>query len=334
MKRAGNLYASIATPDNLRLAFYKAAGVKHDRPEVVRFREKLSDNLALLRQQLTLQKPDIGHYRFFQVRDPKPRHICAASFPERVLHHAVMNICEPVLDRYGIYDSYACRKGKGSVRALERAQMFSQKNGWYLKLDIRRYFDSIDQGVMLQLLHRRFKDKPLLHLFDQLLAIYHTDPGKGMPIGNLISQHLANFYLGHLDHWIKEILRVRYYLRYMDDFILFGENRILLKEQLGLIRTYLDKKLRLEIKENVQLNRCGYGIPFLGFRVYPCCIKLGVQSKRRFRVKFRQYERKLFLGQWSEVELIRHMEPLLGFTYTASSQAFREHVIESYGVLS
>lgn len=213
MKRAGDLYASITEPDNLQLAFYKAAKGKHDRHEVILFRKALDDNLSLLRRQLIQRCPDVGHYRFFQVRDPKPRRICAASFPERVLHHAIMNICDPVLERYAIHDSYACRKGKGTIRALERARIFSRRNGWYLKLDIRRYFDSVDQKIMLNLLRRKFKDQKLLHLFEQLLDTYQTEPGKGLPIGNLISQHLANFYLGFFDHWIKESLRVRCYLR-------------------------------------------------------------------------------------------------------------------------
>jgi RNA-directed DNA polymerase len=334
MKRAGNLYPSICVTDNLRLAFYKAARGKHARPEVDLFRKNLDRNLSLLQQQLILRNPDIGHYRFFQVRDPKPRRICAASFPERVLHHAVMNVCEPALDRYAIYDSYACRKGKGSICALERTRSFSLKNGWYLKLDISRYFDSINHGVMLRLLHRRFKDKALLQVFSQLLATYHTEPGKGLPIGNLVSQHLANYYLGHLDHWIKETVRVRCYLRYMDDFILFSRSRQKLKQQLGSIHNFLEDHLQLQLKDNIQLNRCRYGIPFLGFRVYSHVIRLGVQSKKRFREKIRQYERKFIAGQWTENELIRHVEPLLGFTFAASSKNYRKHVIQEYGVLS
>ncbi len=334
MKRAGNLYGSIVEPDNLRLAFLKAARGKHDRQEVVLFRQNLDRNFVQLHQQIKHQRPDIGHYRFFQVRDPKPRRICAASFPERVLHHAVMNICEPVFERFAIHDSYACRKGKGSVAALNRACSFARKNSWYLKLDIRRYFDSIDHYVISRLLHRRFKDKPLLHLFARLLATYSTEPGKGLPIGNLISQHLANFYLGHLDHWVKETLRVRYYLRYMDDFILFSNNQLQLKKQLDVVHTYLDDKLKLQLKGNIQLNRCRQGVPFLGYRVYPGYIKLGVLSKKRLRTKFQQYEHKFLVGQWTQKELIRHMEPLFGFTFAASSQGFRKHVIERYGVLS
>jgi len=239
MKRAGNLYGRIAEPLNLKLAFYMAAKGKLDRREIIQFANNLEYNLALLRHQLIYRQPDIGHYRFFRVRDPKPRNICAASFPERVLHHAIMNICESAFERYAVYDSYACRKGKGTIRALERARSFSRKNTWYLKLDIRHYFDSVDHSVLLRLLHRRFKDPQLLYLFAEIIATYHTSPGKGLPIGNLISQHFANYYLGILDHWIKEELRVRCYLRYMDDFILFADTRQKLQQRKRFINPIL-----------------------------------------------------------------------------------------------
>jgi len=158
MKRAGNLYQAIGGYNNLHLAFWKAARGKYNRPEVEVLSRAIEENLGKLQQQLLKQQPDIGHYHFFQVQAPKRRNICAASFPERVLHHAIMNICEPVLERYAIYDSYACRKGKGTIRALKRAESFARKNRWYLKLDIRHYFDSIDHNVLLGLLRRRFKD--------------------------------------------------------------------------------------------------------------------------------------------------------------------------------
>ncbi|MEA2060748.1 MAG: hypothetical protein U9P10_09650 [Thermodesulfobacteriota bacterium] len=132
-KRKGGLYDDIAEYENLYIAFDKASKGKKDRREVIGFREELDLNLMKIRQQLQSGVLDIGHYRFFRVFDPKPRNICAASFPERVLHHAVMNVCEPFLDNYLIYDSYACRKGKGNRKAVQRAQVFAQKFPWYLK---------------------------------------------------------------------------------------------------------------------------------------------------------------------------------------------------------
>ena len=179
MKRAGSLYSHISSYDNLCVAYHKAVRGKQDRSEVFRFCNNFDTNIQLLREQLIQKRPDIGNYSFFTVRDPKSRDICAASFNERVLHHAIMNVCGDVLDSYAIYDSYACRKGKGAPKALARVQKFARRYSWYLKLDVRKYFDSIDHGIVLELLKRRFKDEDLLALFAKLLDTYHTDRGKG-----------------------------------------------------------------------------------------------------------------------------------------------------------
>ena len=334
MKRAGNLYRRIPDYDNLCLAFWKAARGKHQRPDVVAFKNRFDENIQKLQNDLLARRPDVGDYRFFQVRDPKPRSICAASFPERVLHHAVMNVCEPVLEAHAVFDSYACRKGKGNRKALDRAQRFSRRFPWYLKLDIRKYFDSIDHADLMDGLARKFKDRDLLHLFRTLLETYYTAPGKGMPIGNLISQHLANFYLSGFDHWVKEDLKIRGYLRYMDDFILFGPDKPYLKAALTQVRVYLAEKLALELKDDIQLNRCAHGIPFIGYRVLPSHIRLSPRSKRRFISKFKEYESKWQSGEWSEADLVRHMEPLIDFTRAAHAGDFRRNVISRFGVPS
>lgn len=334
MKRIGGLYPQICDTENIRIAFRKAAKGKRDRPDVVEFQKNFDANIEKIRHGLLEKTPDIGHYSFFRVHDPKPRDICAASFPERILHHAVMNICEPMLERYSVFDSYACRKGKGNLKALERARAFARRFKWYLKLDIRKYFDSIDHSVMLHMLERRFKDKALLGLFKQLLDTYQTRPGKGMPIGNLISQHLANFYLGSFDHWIKEVRGVSRYVRYMDDMICFGPNRDYLNAELGEIRNFLKSELALELKENVQLNRCRNGVPFLGFRVYPDRIRLSPRSRKRFTGKFIEYERRWQDGEWTQADLVRHMEPLVSFTKLAGATSFRRNVIHRFGVSS
>ena len=334
MIRAGNLYGQISTCDNLCLAFWKASRGKHSRSDVIDFRKNFDANIKKLQGDLERHVPDVGHYRFFKVYDPKPRSICAASFAERVLHHAIMNVCEPFLESYAIHDSYACRKGKGNRKALKRAQDFSRSFDWYLKLDIRKYFDSIDHAILSEQLARRFKDRDLLELFQVLLETYHTDSGKGMPIGNLISQHLANFYLGVFDHWIKEDLRIKGYLRYMDDFILFGPDKVFLKSTLEQVRTFLEEKLVLALKDNIQLNRCVRGIPFIGYRLFPAYIRLAPQSRKRFIIKFKEYENRWQTGEWSINELVRHMEPLIEFTRAANTGKFRTDVIQRFGVSS
>ena len=222
MARGRGLYLKIPEPDNLRLAFNKAVKGKSDRQEVIRFRHDLDENLAALRRELQSGEISLGPDRFFTILDPKERIICAAPFHDRVLHHAVMNICEPVFERYSIFDSYACRPAKGLHKAITRAQEFSRQYQWYLKLDIRSYFGSIDHKILNRLLARRFAERRLRDLFGHVIASYRTEPDSGIPIGNLLSQYFANFYLSHLDHWLKEERHVPGYLRYMDDFLLFG----------------------------------------------------------------------------------------------------------------
>jgi len=229
---------------------------------------------------------------------------------------------------------YACRKGKGPRKALSRARSYAGRFSWYLKLDIRKYFDSIDHEIMMDLLSRRIKDRQVLSLFRGLLETYHTKSGKGVPIGNLISQHLANFYLGFFDHWVKEERKIRAFLRYMDDFVLFGQDKAYLQNELIHIERFLACRLALELKESIQLNRCSRGIPFLGYRVFPRKILLSPSSRKRFREKFRKYEKNWVQGRWSEMELVRHMEPLVEFTKAANTAGFRLNVMERFGVPS
>ncbi len=334
MKRARGLYKQIHTYENLCQAFWKASRGKQDRKEVIAFRGDFDTQITKLQGELLRHAPDIGHYHFFKVYDPKQRSICAASFPERVLHHAVMNICEPLLEAFAIHDTYACRKGKGNRKALSKAQHFARRHNWYLKLDIKKYFDSIDHGILLRLLARRVKDKDLLSLFEKLFDTYHTRPGKGLPIGNLISQHLANFYLGSFDHWIKQDRKIKGYLRYMDDMLIFGHDRALLKAELDKIRKYLHGQLDLQLKAAIQLNRCRHGFTFLGYRGFPHRIKLSPRSKRRFLHKFKRYEQMWRVGQWSTAELIRHMEPLIEFTRAAGATGLRRSAFQHFGVSS
>ena len=330
VRRTGNLYEKIADPDNLRLAYLKSRRGKSARPSVLSYALDLDNNLTQLRRGLLSLTPlRLGDYRYFMVYDPKPRMICAASFNERVLHHAVMNVCEPVFENYAIFDSYACRRGKGGERAIKRAQHYCRQYPWYLKLDIRKYFDSISHQILQKNLSRRFREKRLLNLFDEILATYETFPGKGLPIGNLISQHLANFYLGRLDHWLQEEVGVKGYLRYMDDFLIFSQDRLVLKGWWTLIETFLATELGLQVKSNGQLNRTICGIPFLGYRVFAQKLRLGSLSRLRFQYKFKLYEKFYEKGIWGEIELQKHVEPLLAFVRKAETAGLRRRVLEA-----
>jgi len=232
---------------------------------------------------------------------------------------------------YLIHDSYACRRGKGVDAAIDRARYFSRRCPWHLKLDVRKYFDSIDHEILKILLRKRFKDRILLSLFDQIINGYSKDPGKGVPIGNLTSQYFANHYLAPLDHYIREQLRCHYYVRYMDDCIIWQDSKESLKEIHQKIREYLKKHLLLELKPDC-LNRICHGLTFLGYRIFPWEMRLSNRSKERFQRKIRLYHENYLKGDWSEEEIARHVEPLLSFVKRAESESFRRMVLSNMGL--
>jgi retron-type reverse transcriptase len=334
MRREKCLYARIAETENLLDAFHESAKGKGTSQDVIDFRRNIDANIAELRSRLKNREYVIGNYFFFTIRDPKVRKICASDFPERVLHHAIMNVCEEAFESFHIHDSYACRKGKGNQKALARARQFARRHSWYLKLDIRKYFDSIDHDIALALLKRRFKDAALLELFARILDSYHVSPGKGIPIGNLFSQYLANFYLAFFDHWIKEDRKVKAYVRYMDDFLLFSNDKEILCAALNEIRDFLKTRLALTLKNDVQINRTACGVPFLGARVFPAHTILQTPAMKRYSKKYRHYEKNYREGVWPETDLACHMEALNAFAKNCDSHRFRNLMIDRFGVLS
>ena len=207
MKRATDLYPRITERDNLRLGFYRALRGKRDRNDVREFASRLDANLSEMAIRLQSGAIAVGRCSQFTIHDPKRRIITAPCFPERVLHHAIMNVCEPEFERFLIDDTYACRRGRGRIAAVQRARGFSARFPVALKFDVRKYFDSISHELLMAQLRRRFKDGRLLDLFQKIVEAYQTEPGTGLPIGSLTSQHLANFYLAPFDRFVKEILR-------------------------------------------------------------------------------------------------------------------------------
>ena len=247
--------AQIADAENLRLAFWKAAKGKRGKADCLAFRERLDENLAALRAELLAGNVPVGDYHYFTVHDPKERLICAASFRERVLHHALMNVCEPVLERAAVFDSYACRKGKGRMLAVDtraglcpNARLVSEDG----HPEVFR-FDSPGDAAR-RCWDGSSKTRWLLGVFDRILGSYHTAPGRGLPIGNLTSQHFANFYLAPLDRFLKEELGRGAYVRYMDDFVVWGESGRELREVCERVRSFLTAELKLELKANTAIK--------------------------------------------------------------------------------
>lgn len=250
MHRERHLFERVVDFDNLYRAFLSASAGKRDRPEVIAFEFDLERHLWEIRRELQGEAYQWGAYRRFVIRDPKMREIRAAPFRDRVVHHALFNVIDAIFTRGFITDSFACIPGRGSHRAAERYRAFVRARrgeGYALQCDIRAYFASVDHEVLTQRLGRRIADRRLLAVLRSLVQHGAEKPGKGMPIGNLTSQLFANLYLDAFDHFIKEQLRVRHYVRYMDDFILLLDDRASARVHLATVRQFLAEVLQLEL---------------------------------------------------------------------------------------
>ena len=323
MKRVGHLMEQIVSLDNLHLAYHKACRGKQRKREVLKFAEHFDDEIQRMRQEIVDGTIAIGDYHYFTIHDPKERIICAAPFRERVLQHAIMNICHQYFDRTLIDTTYATRKGKGVYAALDKAVEAMSHYEYSVKLDFRKYYDSIDHAVLKEKLRSRFKDKKLLILFDKIIDTYCVREGKGLPIGNLTSQYFANAYLSELDHKAKEQWEVKGYIRYMDDILIVGNDREKLKNCVKRMTAFSSEKLHLLFKPPI-FRKNKDGQTFLGYRVMPYYYKLSGRSKKRFRSKLLKYDKLLNEGRWTEGQYEEHILPLLSFAQHAESKAFRK----------
>ncbi|MBF0429268.1 MAG: group II intron reverse transcriptase domain-containing protein [Magnetococcales bacterium] len=326
MHRTGNLFNAIVSFGNLWYAAHKAWRGKKDKTRIADFYFNLERELLVLQEELVSGQYQPRPYHVFEVTDPKRREIAAADFRDRVVHHAMINILDPLFEKRLIFDTYACRTGKGTHAAVQRAQQFSKQLPFFLKCDIRKYFQSVDHAILQTLLVRIIKDQRVLDLLARIIAppVPGHPPGKGIPIGNLTSQHFANLYLGEMDHFIKERLRVAGYLRYMDDFLFFGQTKSLLHEIHFEIRQFLHERLSLILKDRVTtLAPVNDGIPFLGCRIFPSTIRLPQKGLARFRSKLYARESEFFQGKISETLLSRSVGSMIGHMVHADTLAMR-----------
>ena len=327
MKRVGFLIEKIADTDNILHAFYKARRGKQLKKEVVAFSNSLDDNVFKLRESIFSGKVDVGNYTYFNINDPKPRKICAAAFHERVLHHAIMNVCHQYFEKHLIDSTYATRPNKGIYQAIDKAKSASKKYPFVAKFDFRKYFDSIDHEILKSKLERLFKDKKLLNVFNKIIDSYSTQENKGLPIGNLTSQYFANHYLSSMDHYVKEDLKVKEYIRYMDDFLVFASDMDELKMFIEKIKFFSEDVLNLTLKPIIILN-VRDGIPFLGYKVFPQKVLLNSRSKKRLRFRIVKYQEYLDKGIWSENRYMEHLIPLMAFSNHAYSKGLRCDIIK------
>lgn len=255
------------------------------KKDVLEFKSRLEDNIFELHRELKYKTYQHSNYTAFNVCDPKLRRIHKATVKDRVLHHAIFRILYPIFDKRFIFDSYSCRIEKGTHRGVIRLESFCRKlsrnnykNIFALKCDIKKYFDSVDQDILLGLITKRINDANTIWLIEKIIRSFPT----GLPLGNVTSQIFANIYLSELDQFVKHVLREKYYLRYCDDFIILSENEDYLCNLISLISSFLNENLKLNLHPH-KIIICKYrqGIDFLGYVVLPYHKVLRTKTKRR-----------------------------------------------------
>lgn len=303
MKTFNNLYSKIYDFQNLYLAYIKARRGKRYTPDALKYRANLETNLITLQNELVWKTYRTGEYKTFYVYEPKVRMVAALPFKDRVLQHALCNIIEPIHEARFIKDSYACRPGKGIHAGANRAQYFMRvvkRQGplFCLKGDIAQYFPSVDHNVLKNLLRKHIVCADTLWLCDEIINSASSLSGcpKGMPIGNLTSQLFANIYLHELDIFMKQDLKERCYVRYMDDFVVFANSKTHLQDIRKKLTGFLEDELKLKMNGKTQVFPVkSRSVDFLGYRMWPTHRLLRKTSKIKMNRKL-----KLFMKQYNQ----------------------------------
>lgn len=331
-----DIYSEICSLKNLMKAWINAKKGKTKRRYVKRFQRNLRNNLLKLREELTNQTYKPCSLKTFILRDPKTRKISKSAFRDRVVHHALCNLIVPNFEKGFIYDSHANRIGKGTLKAIERFDKFKRKVSknntkecYVLKADIKHYFQEINHNILIKIIRRKIKDEKVIWLVDKILSV--NKKTKGMPIGNLTSQFFANLYLNELDQFVKHKLKAKYYVRYVDDFIILYESKKQLEEWKTEINNFLKEKLKIELhpsKSNVL--KLSSGINFLGFRVFFYHKLIRKSNLKNFDKKFNNL-RILFdeeiIGR--EKALVS-LEGWLAYCSNANTHKYRKHLIKNF----
>lgn len=343
MMRVCDIWPRLVSFENLLKAFRKAWLGKRGRLGVAEFELDLEKELLALQRELQEGRYQPGDYRLFTIYERKPRVIAAAPFRDRVVHHAIMSLIEPPLDRTFISDSYACRRGMGVHLAIDRYQTWAQTYRYTLKMDVRQYFPSIDHDLLKEKLRRRIKDQCTLELLDRIIdgsprgnrepyyflgddLFTPLERCAGIPIGNLTSQFFANLYLDDLDHYIKQVLNVRPYLRYVDDMVVLDHD----KNRLADIRAAVRDRLaadRLVLHPNkAHITHAGDGLNFLGYVVFPQRRRLRNDNGHRFARKLRRMAQAYGTGRLERCKVVASTQSWIGHAKHADTDGLRRAI--------
>ncbi len=314
-------YPELTSIENLFKAWEEFKKGKRKRKDVQVFERFLEDNLLILHQRLKEKTYQHGQYFAFYVQDPKIRHIHKAQVTDRVVHHLLYKHLYELFDRSFIYDSYSCRLEKGTHKGITRLEKFTRfvsknytKPCWALKLDIKKFFASVDHLVLLSLLKSKISDSDILWLLSEIIDSFQSEQGvgKGIPLGNLTSQVFANIYMNELDQFVKHQLKVKYYLRYADDFIILATKRQELEQYLPQLENFLQTDLKLKLHPNkIIFRKLEWGIDFLGYIILPHYLLPRTKTKRRVFKKLK--------AQINSVNFDQALQSYLGYFSHANS---------------
>ncbi|MEI6627039.1 MAG: reverse transcriptase/maturase family protein [bacterium] len=293
------MFEKIISLENLFAAWTEFKKEKANRKDVAEFELNLENHIFTLHECLKNGAYKHGGYQSFFVCDPKRRHIHKASVGDRLLHHAVFRVIEPIWNKAFIFDSWSSRKGKGShgaVRRLQKLALKLSKNGthtlWVLKLDVKKFFASVDQGILLHIIKKRIFDERLMGLLAEIIKSFSS----GLPLGNLTSQLFANIYLDHLDQFIKHKLKIVGYIRYADDFILMHCDKKTLLSYFTIVNIFLQERLKLEIHpQKIVFKTYTSGIDYLG---YVCFLGYRVLRTKTMRRMFKRVNKNNLASYW------------------------------------
>lgn len=339
MKRHGNLYQQIVSFENIFYASRKARKGKRFKRSTALFEFALEKNIYKIIECLKNKTYEPGCYRDFFIYDPKLRLISAAPYFDRVIHHAIINVIEPLIGKAFIYDTYACIRNKGTHRAVRRYKKFQENNKYVLKCDIRKYFPTVDHNILIKKLEKKIKCKDTLWLLKKIINSRKESenqfyfPGddlftpmqreKGIPIGNLTSQFFANLYLNDFDHYVKEQLRIKYYIRYCDDFVIFDNCKNKLNKIKNNIQNFLDTE-RLKLHKNkTRVYRTSDGVDFLGYRIYPEYTKVRKSIVKAYRKRLKILEKNYNKGKIELDKVKASLMSWIGHVKHADSYSLR-----------
>lgn len=286
MKRHNNLYQKITSLDNIKLAYKKARRGKGWQDTVKEFEKDLENNLLKIQESLVDQTYKVSPYRTKIITEPKKRKIFILPFaPDRIVQHAVVNILEPIWDKLFIYHSYACRKNKGMHRASKRTMQAVRSKKYCLKMDISKFYPSINHKILFKIIKRKIKCSQTLDLLKRI--IFCIKGSKNVPIGNLTSQWFGNLYLNELDQLVKHKFKIEFYVRYCDDFCLYHNSKSKLHDLLEKIRLFLKEKLKLKLSK-FDIFPVKRGVDFVGYRHFPNYILLRKSTAKRVKKRLRR----------------------------------------------